>query len=308
MESVKLSEKSPEGLYAPMQYIWELGGKRVRPLMALLAYRIYQPKGEIAAVAPVMRAVELFHNFSLLHDDVMDDAPLRRGRPTVYKKWGTNTAILSGDGMLIEAYQELAQLPAGLLPRALPIFNRMALGVCEGQQYDMDFEQKSLSELTLEDYLNMIRLKTSYLFQGSVMLGALVGGADDGEIAHLQMAAEEAGLAFQIKDDYLDAFPEKDFGKQRGGDILEKKKTWLLLKAYQKAGNELEEALAKSDTEERIELVTQIYQDTMTDERALQEVTRHSERAIYHLSQLSTPAERHLPLIELFEKLIGRKS
>ncbi|MDO5035697.1 MAG: polyprenyl synthetase family protein [Porphyromonas sp.] len=303
---IRLGDQEPKGLYEPIQYTMDLGGKGVRPLFSLLAYRIYKPEGELEQIAPIMRAVELFHNFTLLHDDVMDDAPTRRGYPSVYKKWGTNTAILSGDAMMIEAYRELEELPSELLKRILPIFNKMALGICEGQQHDIDFESTPLAEMKLEQYLSMIRLKTAYLFQGAVVMGAIAGGAPESDLEQLRKATELVGLAFQIQDDYLDVFGKEDFGKQRGGDILEQKKTWLLLVAYSKLGEEIESALALEDDCEKIELVTQLYQDSMTDERALREIERLTNEARKALGNLVAPKEATAPLLDLFDHLVGR--
>lgn len=298
-----LNERQPRHLYAPMEYIMQLGGKRLRPLLLLLAYQTYKPQGYIEEIAPAMRAVELFHNFSLLHDDVMDDAPLRRGKPTVYKEWGANTAILSGDGMLVEAYTHLAELSERKLPEALRLFNNMARAVCEGQQLDMDYEQCELASLSIPEYIEMIRLKTSYLFCGAVALGALLADAPTNDRALLWKAVELMGLAFQVKDDYLDIYGKPEFGKRQGGDILEGKRTWLLLKAHSIAPDEVEQALARVDESDRISAVTSIYTKLGIDQAALAEVERLSEEATQVLNQLSVEAGA---LKELFQSLISR--
>lgn len=301
-----LNDREPNTLYAPMAYIMGLGGKRIRPLVALLTYRSYQPSGELAEIIPVMRAIELFHNFTLLHDDVMDDAPLRRGKPTVYKKWGANTAILSGDGMLVEAYKQLQDLSKDKLPEALKLFNSMAIAVCEGQQYDMDFEQRDLEAVSLEDYVAMIRLKTSFLFCGAVSLGAYIGNAPEKDRLHLWKAIELMGLAFQIKDDYLDLFGKANFGKKLGGDIEEGKKTWLLIKAYKKDKKALLSALSIEDMSKRIEQVTKLYREEEIDKEALQEVERLSVLGKEELQKLSIGDEAIQPLQQLFMSLVNR--
>lgn len=209
--------------------------------------------------------------------------------------------------MLIEAYHELALLPPQQLAKVLPIFNRVATGVCEGQQLDMEFETRPLAQVALDDYLLMIRLKTAYLFEGAVQMGALVANAPEPDLHHLRKAAELSGLAFQIMDDYLDTFPEPHFGKQRGGDILERKKTWLLITAYQKGPTELEQALTTPNEDERIANVTRIYQDTMTDERALQKAQLLTREALKHLQQISVTHSKYaLMLRQLLERLVGR--
>lgn len=302
-----LQEKEPKTLYEPMCYIMELGGKRIRPLILLLAYKAYWPEGDVEEVAPAMRAIELFHNFTLLHDDVMDDAPMRRGKPSVYKKWGANTAILSGDGMLIEAYKQLADLPADKLPVALCIFNDMGIAVCQGQQLDMDFEQSSLSNMSIADYMGMIRLKTSYLFCGAASIGSYLAGANEHDRKLLWEAIELMGLAFQIKDDYLDVYSQPGFGKVQGGDILEGKKTWLLLSAYAKDPKAVEETLSIEDDGAKIGQMTKLYTDLGIDTDALNEVERLSQKATEVLESLSVDREQIEPLRTLFLSLVTRE-
>lgn len=299
-----LSERQPRNLYMPIEYIMALGGKRLRPLMLLLAYEAYKPTGSIEEVAPAMRAIELFHNFTLLHDDIMDDAPLRRGKPTVYKKWGANTAILSGDAMLTEAYRHLAELSPDKLPTALHLFNDMATAVFEGQEYDMDYELRGLDDMTIEEYVGMIRLKTSYLFCGAVSLGTYLGDAPQKDRELLWKAVELMGLAFQIKDDYLDIYGDPGFGKRRGGDILEGKRTWLLLSAYALDRDGVKRAFATTDEEERIDAVTDLYTQLGIKEAALDEVQRLSDEASAILNLLTVDAN---DLRELFHSLVKRE-
>ncbi len=299
-----LKERQPRNLYEPMDYIMELGGKRLRPLVLMLAFEAYKPKADISEVAPAMRAIELFHNFSLLHDDVMDDAPLRRGKPTVYRQWGANAAILSGDGMLVEAYRHLAELDECKIPTALRLFNDMATAVCEGQQYDMDYELRQLDNITIAEYVDMIRLKTSYLFCGAVSLGAYLADAPERDRELLWRAVELMGLAFQIKDDYLDIYGNPEFGKRQGGDILEGKRTWLLLTAYSKDTNAVKEILSITNDDEKIVSMTALYTQLGIGKAALEEVQRLSDKATEVLGQLSVEAQE---LKQLFIALVTRE-
>jgi len=226
------SEKEPQGLYAPVNYILDLGGKRVRPLVALLAGKMFGDD-DLQQAMPVALAVEVFHNFTLLHDDIMDDSPLRRGQATVHEKWDVNTGILSGDLMLIQAYQHLCDCPnTAALPDLLATFNRVATGVCEGQQYDVDFEQRA--DVTIAEYTKMIELKTAVLLGGALELGALAAGAEKVDAQHLYAFGRLTGLAFQLQDDLLDTFgDEKITGKRTGNDIIRNKKTFLFLRALE---------------------------------------------------------------------------
>lgn len=231
------TEKEPRGLYAPIDYILDLGGKRVRPLVALLAGRMFGDTDNNQTM-PVALAVEVFHNFTLLHDDIMDDSPLRRGKATVHEKWDVNTGILSGDLMLIQAYQHLCDCPnKAALPALLSTFNRVATGVCEGQQYDVDFEVRD--DVQIEEYLKMIELKTAVLLGGALELGALAAGASKADADHLYAFGRLTGLAFQLQDDLLDTFGDSaSTGKLQGNDIIRNKKTFLLLKALEIFGPE----------------------------------------------------------------------
>lgn len=229
-------EREPRGLYQPIAYAMATGGKRVRPQLAMIACELFG--GNAEDVAPAAMALEVFHNFTLLHDDVMDHALVRRGRPTVHVQWNENTAILSGDQMLIEAYKLLAGVPANLLPQAMHLFNKMATEICEGQQYDVDFEQKK--EVAITDYLMMIRLKTAVLLATALQMGAMIAGADTKQQDALYQFGINIGLAFQIQDDILDVWGDPaTFGKAVGGDISCNKKTYVYLEALRRTNDEL---------------------------------------------------------------------
>ena len=234
VERLKHAEdgRQPRGLYEPIEYILSIGGKRIRPLLALIAARMFGDGEASPAGMPVALAVEVFHNFTLLHDDIMDESPLRRGRATVHEKWDRNTAILSGDLMLIQAYDHLAATPHPTrLPELLRTFNRVAIGVCEGQQFDVDFERQS--HVTLEEYLKMIELKTAVLLGGALEMGALTAGASREDADHLYAFGRLTGLAFQLHDDLLDAFGGEETGKLTGNDIIRNKKTFLYIKTLE---------------------------------------------------------------------------
>ncbi|WP_301665941.1 polyprenyl synthetase family protein, partial [uncultured Alistipes sp.] len=217
----------PEKLYAPIGYSLSGGGKRLRPMLLMLTCGIFSDRPERAM--PAAAAVEVFHNFTLLHDDIMDNAAMRRGKPSVAARWGRNVAILSGDAMLIWAYRLLGQVEPALLPRILAEFNEMAIGVCEGQQYDMDYEERQ--KVSVVEYMRMIELKTSVLLGGAVVIGALLGGATAEDCARMRKFAIELGLAFQLQDDLLDSYGDERLGKPIGGDILEGKQTYLMITA-----------------------------------------------------------------------------
>lgn len=255
--------EQPKELYEPLSYIMSLGGKRMRPALTLMAYNLYQEDWE-SVLKPAL-AVEVFHNFTLLHDDIMDEAPIRRGRPTVHEKWNANTAILSGDVMLVAAYELLGTVPDQYFKKAFTRFNRTAAEVCEGQQMDMNFE--TIEVVTAEQYLEMIKLKTSVLLGFALELGGLMAGQDEKEQALLYDIGINFGLGFQIKDDILDVFGDQvKVGKQVGGDIIENKKTWLLIKALElsegtKEGSVLRDWISKTDFDknEKVKAVRGIY-------------------------------------------------
>ena len=299
----------PQLLYAPISYSLAGGGKRLRPMLLLLACGIFAD--DVQQALPAAAAVEVFHNFTLLHDDIMDNAAIRRGKPSVHAKWGQNVAILSGDAMLIYAYRLLAGVPAACLPRVLETFNAMALEVCEGQQYDMDFEQRR--KVSVVEYLHMIELKTSVLLAGSVAIGAMLGGASDEDCRKLRNFATELGLAFQLQDDLLDSYGDERLGKAIGGDILEGKKTYLMITAMSRADEATREELRRllADAElpsaEKIAAVKSIYDRLDVPRLTEQQIGLRFERALSILATLSVDAARTAPMREYAASLMGRK-
>ena len=306
------TEQEPRALFEPIGYTLSLGGKRVRPLLCLLACRLYSDN--IATALPIARALEVFHNFTLLHDDLMDKSPIRRGQPTVYRKWNDNTAILSGDAMSIEAYRSLEGIEnPQLLFKVLPFFNKMAIEICKGQQYDMDFEVRE--HVSVAEYIEMIRLKTAVLLGAALRLGALSAGAYDSDAQILDEVGQALGLAFQIQDDYLDVYgDEKTFGKPIGGDIMNGKKTLMLL--YTQAKLEREDRaeldrlmqLGQEYKEERISGVRRLYDKAGTPIYAQHEIERLTQEALTKLRGLGLKQERLEPLYQLFDKLTTRKN
>ena len=299
----------PELLYAPIIYSMSGGGKRLRPVLLLITVDAFG--GNVDKAMPAALAVEVFHNFTLLHDDIMDNADMRRGKPSVFAKWGENVAILSGDAMLITAYKMLAALEAERLPRVMHIFNDMALEVCEGQQYDMDFE--SMERVSVEDYILMIERKTSALLSGSAMIGATLAGASDDDIKKLYRFATELGLAFQLQDDMLDSFGDESLGKKIGGDILEGKQTYLMVQAMSRASDKEREVLrtthkneALTDAE-KIATVKALYEKLDVMHATEQQIELRFERALAVLNTLSIAGERTVRLEEFARNLMGRK-
>lgn len=298
----------PERLYAPILYSLQQGGKRLRPLLVMLACNIFSD--ETAPALPCAAAVEVFHNFTLLHDDIMDNAPMRRGKPSVYKKWNQNVAILSGDAMMIYSYMLLNQAPAGLVPQILERFNRMAMQVCEGQQYDMDFENRD--DVPIEEYMKMIELKTSVLLAASAEIGAIIGGASEEDCRKLYRFAIELGLAFQVQDDLLDSYGDSSFGKPIGGDIVEGKKTFLMINALSKATAQERAELrslpgdAAVSREEKIRRVKAIYERCGVKTMAENQVKRYMARAEEILDSLSVAPERLTEMKSLVAGLLGR--
>jgi geranylgeranyl diphosphate synthase type II len=302
----------PAGLYDPLRYMMEIGGKRIRPRLCLLAYSLFKEEMNQSILGPAA-ALEVFHSFTLIHDDIMDKADVRRGVPTVYRKWDENTAILSGDVMSIESYKLLAQAPAEVLPKALELFSTTAAEVCEGQQYDMDFED--MESVPMEDYLKMIGLKTAVLIACSAKMGALIGGADDRTCDLLYRFGYDLGLAFQIADDWLDTYSDpKVFGKAIGGDILNNKKSWLMTRAFEKAGErrpELLEAMAmpiETDEEKaaKISKVIGIYDSLGIGEDAKNEIIKLHAQALAHVETLDLRPEAAGALENYAKNLIGR--
>ncbi|MCM1320453.1 MAG: polyprenyl synthetase family protein [Muribaculaceae bacterium] len=293
-----------KGLYEPIAYGLEAGGKRLRPVLALLAATAYGLKPQQAM--PAALSVEMFHNFTLLHDDVMDNSPTRRGKPSVHAKWDVNTAILSGDTLYGMCYNQLLLLPDERLPKALRMFNDTAIGVFEGQQYDMDFEQRE--DVTLSEYLEMIRLKTSVLLGGAAALGAIAAGADDNEIGAWYTYGEALGIAFQIQDDWLDVYGDpKTFGKPIGGDILNAKKTFLTLTALDMPGaDKLRAAFSLPPTQERIDTVRKIYDEMDIPQVCHAAIEDYTHKAIEALSTLKLPEEHRETLTNLALDLARR--
>ena len=299
----------PELLYAPIGYSLAGGGKRLRPMLLALACGIFSDN--VQQALPAAAAVEVFHNFTLLHDDIMDNAAMRRGKPSVYAKWGQNVAILSGDAMLICAYRLLNAIPAPLLPRVLATFNTMALEVCEGQQYDMDFEHKA--KVSVVEYMHMIELKTSVLLAGSVVIGATLGGASEADCRKLRRFAVELGLAFQLQDDLLDSYGDERLGKAIGGDILEGKKTYLMITAMSHADEPTREILRTTyrnpelSDQEKIATVKAIYDRLDIPRLTEQQISLRFERALSILDTLSVGPEQTRQMREYAAGLMGRK-
>ncbi len=298
--------ESPETLYDPAEYFLGLGGKRVRPLMCLMGNELFDEINPDAY--PLATAIELFHNFTLIHDDIMDKAPLRRGQPTVHARYGEPTALLGGDVMLVAAYDYLNRLDARYLKKIIHLFNQTAREVCEGQQLDMDFEKRE--DVTLDEYIHMISLKTSVLLAASLRMGAILGGAGEGNQQHLYAFGKKLGIAFQVQDDYLDAFgdPEK-FGKQVGGDILANKKTFLLIHALETAPaaeqKELRRLLRTSE-EGKVDKVLAIFRETGIDTWAKSLKNAFIEEAAGHMDEIAVLSVRKKPLIDLMHYLVQR--
>ena len=302
-------KREPRGLYEPIEYTLASGGKRLRPTLALIAAAIFGDNGE--TVLPAALALEVFHNFTLLHDDVMDRAEVRRGRPTVHVKWNDNTAILSGDQMLIEAYRLLEGVPADKLPQVLKWFNEMATGICEGQQYDVDFEHAS--QVSIADYLKMIELKTAVLLANALRIGGYIAGANEEEQQALYEYGRHVGIAFQIQDDLLDVYGDpKTFGKAIGGDICCNKKTYLLLTALENADAEakaelLQWLMATDRDEEKIAAVRDLYTRLGVRDACETEMEQHTAVALQQLDILPQN-EATNRLRNLAEELVTRKS
>ena len=286
------------------------GGKRIRPTLLLLCCEAFG--GEVRDALPAAAAVEMFHNFTLLHDDIMDNAMVRRGKPSVFAEWGENVAILSGDAMMIYSYKLLRDVPEQKLGRILKVFTDMALQVCEGQQYDMDFESRG--KVSVAEYMNMIELKTSVLLAGSAMIGAIMGDGSEEDCRKIYRYALELGLAFQLQDDLLDSYgDEKVLGKRIGGDILEGKKSCLMLNAMSRAEEEDREILRNThldpslSDEEKIARVKEVYDRYNIPHIIKQQITIRFERALSILSSLEIPVERTAHLKEFAQMLMGRE-
>ncbi len=296
----------PASLYEPSEYFLKIGGKRIRPVLCLLGNELFSDLHPDAFLAA--KAVELFHNFSLVHDDMMDEANLRRGQPTVHTKYDSNTALLVGDIMVIRAYEYLQPIQSNHLSKILGLFNQTAREVCEGQQLDMDYAKRST--VSLEEYIHMITLKTSVLLAASLQMGAIIGGGGEHNCSHLYEFGKKLGIAFQIQDDYLDAFGDAAvFGKDAGGDIKQNKKTFLLIRALETANPEQLKALnalLTSDPADKVEQVLAIFKACKVDAWAEALKQKYMQEALAHLEAIAVVEARKKPLIDLANYLMNR--
>jgi geranylgeranyl diphosphate synthase type II len=296
----------PSSLYLPNEYFLQMGGKRIRPVCCLMGNELFD---EIIPDAwHVATAIELFHNFTLIHDDIMDNAPLRRGMETLHTKFGGNTALLAGDVMLVAAYEHLSRIGTGLMHPIFKIFNQTAREVCEGQQLDMDFEK--VNSVGVEKYLHMIEMKTSVLLAASLKMGAILGGAGERNQDLIYLFGKKLGIAFQVQDDYLDAFGDPQrFGKQVGGDIIANKKTFLMIRALEVATpdqvNELQNSTEITETG-KVEKVLKIYRDCGVGDWALDQKNKYMDEAMQHLEDVAVLSRRKQPLKELAKFLVKR--
>ena len=299
--------ENPANLYEPIKYIMSLGGKRIRPVMVLMATELFTE--EVNKALDVALAIETFHNFTLVHDDIMDNAPLRRGQQTVHEKWGINNAILSGDVMMVESNKHLSKVDISVLKPVLDTFNQTAQGVCEGQQLDMEFETRD--DVSIEEYIEMIRLKTAVLLGGAMKLGAIVGGADKENAELLYQFGENLGVAFQLQDDILDVYGDPDkFGKQVGGDIISNKKTFLHLKAKALINAEERDTLLGEHptTEQKVTAVTALYNNYSIKELSNTEMEKYLAKAYQALDALGVDENRKTQLRELTKQIMERES
>lgn len=301
--------REPRHLYEPIEYVLSLGGKRIRPILMMLAYNLYQERPE-EILMPAC-AIETYHNYTLLHDDLMDCADLRRGCATVHKRWDANTAILSGDSMLVLAYQRMATCRAEHLKAVIDLFTQTALEIGEGQQYDMDFEKRD--DVTEDEYIEMIRLKTSVLLACALKIGAILGGANQEDAENLYRFGEKIGLAFQLQDDYLDVYGDtKVFGKAIGGDIISNKKTYMLINAFNLATPqqraELTEWIQREqfDKQEKIEAVTALYNAMGIEQLAKDKIAYYFEESKKYLEAVKLPADRKQELLSYANQLMNR--
>ncbi|MCB0823055.1 MAG: polyprenyl synthetase family protein [Bacteroidales bacterium] len=302
--------RQPENLYKPIDYTLNLGGKRLRPALCLLACDMFSDSNDKALETAI--GIEIFHNFTLLHDDIMDEAPIRRGKETVYKKWNSNVAILSGDTMMALSYEFVMRAPENVRYEVFKIFNQTAIEVCEGQQYDMDFETQE--QVTLEAYIEMIRLKTAVLLAGSLQIGALIGGADKTSAEILYKFGEQIGIAFQLKDDLLDAYSDVEkFGKTTGGDILENKKTFLFLKTLELANSEDRKTLLELyqsvdvDPKDKVSRVKAIFNSYEIQKHTENEIEKYYRLALDSLESLKVAEDRKTELLRFANQLKRRE-
>jgi geranylgeranyl diphosphate synthase type II len=302
-------ERKPFSLYEPIQYVLSLGGKRIRPVLMLLSYQLYKDEPEQILMPAV--ALETYHNYTLLHDDLMDHADLRRGQATVHKRWGENTAILSGDSMLVLAYERMAKVPADKLATILSLFTETALEIGEGQQYDMEFEHRD--DVREEEYIEMIRLKTSVLLACAMKMGAILAGASDEDADNLYKYGEQVGLAFQLQDDLLDVYGDPSvFGKAIGGDITSNKKTYMLINAFLRANDIQRQELSRwisakgFDRQEKVTAVTRLYDRIGIRQLCEEKINYYFEQAKQYLACINVPAERKQPLIDFTNEMMHR--
>ncbi len=301
------SIKEPKNLYDPIDYILKLGGKRLRPVLTLMACDIFNGKPKEAL--PAAFVVEMFHNFSLIHDDIMDAAPLRRGKPPVHVKWNLNTGILSGDAMLVMAHKHLEHYDS-TYKKLTCLLNKTAIEVCEGQQYDFDFETRN--DVTVADYIKMIKLKTSVLIGAALEFGAIVANANNSDCKNIYHFGLNLGLAFQLQDDYLDVYGKTDFGKQKGGDILSNKKTFLYLKTLSIANAEDKSLLFQlyqdqTAKNQKTEKVISLFNKYKIDKIIKNEVSKYTDLAITYLDKLSISSNKKQSLKQFAISLMGRK-
>ena len=303
-------DRKPTSLYDPIRYVLSLGGKRIRPVLMLLSYNLFKEHPEDILMTAL--GLETYHNYTLLHDDLMDNADVRRGQPTVHKKWDANTAILSGDSMLVLAYQRMQQVPADKLPAVLDLFTVTALEIGEGQEYDMSFETRS--DVTEDEYIEMIRLKTSVLLACAMKIGALLADAPQEDADRLYRLGEQIGLAFQLQDDLLDVYGDpKVFGKAIGGDITSNKKTYMLINAFNRANDKQRKELerwinAKTfNREVKVAEVTRLYDEIGIRQLCEEKINYYFELANQTLAEVNVPEERKLQIRNYMDELLHRK-
>jgi geranylgeranyl diphosphate synthase type II len=309
LEEVLDAREKGDPLYHPIQHMLEMGGKRFRPVALLMASELYGESMEDALPASV--GIELFHNFTLMHDDLMDEAPLRRGKETVHQRYGANMAVLSGDAMFVKAYGEMRKVPASILQEVLGDFDRVALEVCEGQRMDMDFEDRR--DVSVAEYLRMIASKTGALLGGAFSIGSRIGGASEEEARGMERLGRNTGVAFQLQDDFLDVFgDEGKFGKQQGGDIIAEKKTYLLIRAREKADSEqlerLDDALREKDEREKVRRVVELYRELGVEEESKELSRRYFDEALKTLERAGVDEERKDSVRGLLELLHEREA
>ena len=303
-------ERKPKSLYEPIRYVLSMGGKRIRPTLMLLGYNLFKDNPEKILMNAV--ALETYHNYTLLHDDLMDNADLRRGHETVHKKWDANTAILSGDSMLVLAYERMAQCDEKHFAKVLKLFTTTALEIGEGQQFDMEFENRN--DVKEEEYIEMIRLKTSVLLACALKMGAILADASDEDAENLYKFGEQIGLAFQLQDDYLDVYGDtKVFGKEIGGDITSNKKTYMLINAFNLANEAQRAELQKwvdakdFDRAEKVAAVTRLYNEIGIDKLAQDKIAYYFEQSKKYLDAVNVPAERKEELAKYAQKMMKRQ-